>query len=207
MFTEIFSSLTSWYMEHINYATVALLMGIESSFVPFPSEIVVPPAAFKAAQGTLNIAGVFCAAMAGSIFGALFNYYFALLLGRKVLYRLADTRISHFFLITRESLETAEKYFLKYGRSSTFVGRLVPAVRQLISIPAGLSRMDIKPFLIFTMLGSALWNMILCVLGYVFYSQHEVLEKYYGKISIFFVLCGVILVGYMAVNGLKDTKK
>lgn len=207
MVTEIFSSLTSWYMEHINYATVALLMGIESSFIPFPSEIVIPPAAFKAAQGTLNIAGVFCAAMAGSLSGALFNYYFAFLLGRKVLYRLADTRLSHFFLITRESLEKAEKYFLKYGRSSTFVGRLVPAVRQLISIPAGLSRMDIKPFLVFTLLGSSLWNLILCALGYLFYSQHEVLEKYYGKISIFFVLCGVILVGYMAVNGLKDTKK
>ena len=203
MITELFSSITSWYLDHINYGTVTLLMGIESSFIPFPSEIVVPPAAYKAAQGALHIGGVFCAATAGALLGALFNYYLALLLGRRVLYLLADTRISHFFLITRQSLEKAEAYFIKHGRSSTFIGRFVPAIRQLISLPAGIAKMDLKQFLLYTALGSGIWNMILCGLGYFLYSQKSLLERYYSRISMFFLLCGIAFVGYMVYNGLK----
>ncbi|MBN1577837.1 MAG: DedA family protein [Chitinispirillaceae bacterium] len=206
MISELFSSVTSWYLDHINYVTVTLLMGIESSFIPFPSEIVVPPAAYKAAQGTLNAGGVFCAATAGALMGAFFNYCFALLLGRRVLYRLANTRISHFFLITRESLEKAEAYFIKHGRSSTFIGRFVPAIRQLISLPAGIARMDLKQFLLYTALGSGIWNLILTALGYFLYSRKELLERYYSRISIFFLLCGVAFVGYMLYNGLKKGK-
>jgi len=205
MKAELFTSITSWYIEHINYGTVTLLMSIESSFIPFPSEIVVPPAAYKAAQGTLNIAGVFCAAMAGSLIGAIFNYYFALLVGRKVLYGLADTRIAHFFLISKEMLQKAETYFRKYGRSSTFIGRLVPAIRQLISIPAGLARMEIKPFLLFTTLGSGVWNLVLTLMGYFLYSQKAVLERYYSGISMFFLAGGVVFFGYMLYNGLKKS--
>jgi membrane protein DedA with SNARE-associated domain len=206
MITELFASVTSWYFEHINYGTVVLLMSIESSFIPFPSEIVVPPAAYKAAQGTLNVAGVFFAATAGALIGAIFNYYFAYFLGRAMLYRLADSRIAHFFLITRKTLEKAESYFIKYGRSSTFIGRLVPAVRQLISLPAGFAKMNFKRFLLFTALGSGLWNFILVLLGYFLYAQKELLEKYYTNISIFFLVCGVVFFGYMICKGLKKEK-
>ncbi len=206
MIAEIFSSITSWYLEHINYGTVVLLMSIESSFIPFPSEIVVPPAAYKAAQGSLNIFGVFFAATAGALIGATFNYFFAYFLGRKVLYRLADTRIAHFLLITENTLEKAEDYFIKYGRSSTFIGRLIPAIRQLISLPAGFAKMDFKQFLLFTALGSGLWNIILVLLGYFLYTQKELLEEYYTDISIFFLVCGVIFFGYMLYRGLKKEK-
>lgn len=150
---ELFTTFINWYMEHINYLTITLLMAIESSFIPFPSEVVIPPAAWKAAQGNLNIFGVFACGTAGALIGAIFNYYFALYLGRKVLYSLADTRLAHLLLINRESLVKAENYFNKYGRSSTFIGRLLPAIRQLISLPAGVARMDIKAFLLFTTLG------------------------------------------------------
>ncbi len=204
--TELFSSIISWYMEHVTYWTVALLMGIESSFIPFPSEIVIPPAAWKAAQGSLNAAGVFAAAMTGSLLGAIFNYYFALLLGRKVLYRLADTRIAHFLLLSRDSLMKAENYFKKYGRSSTFIGRLVPAIRQLISLPAGIAKMDFRQFLLFTTLGSGIWNFTLTAMGYFLYSQKEVLEKYYSRISAGFVVLGVLFICYMVFNGMKRNK-
>lgn len=206
MLTEIFSSVISWYMDHINYGTVTILMSIESSFIPFPSEIIVPPAAWKAAQGSMNVFGVFFSALAGSMIGALFNYYLALSLGRKVLYSLADTRLAHFFLVKRESLEKAEQYFTKYGRSSTFIGRLVPAVRQLISLPAGIAKLDIKRFLLFTFLGSGIWNMILTALGYFLYSKKELLEQYYGRISLIFAICGILFIGYMVFNGLKKGK-
>lgn len=204
MITDIFSSITSWYLAHINYATVILLMSIESSFIPFPSEIVVPPAAYKAAQGTLNLFGVFGAATAGALIGAVLNYVLAYYLGRKVLYRLADTRVAHFLLITRNTLEKTENYFIKNGRSSTFIGRLIPAIRQLISLPAGFAKMNFKHFLLFTALGSGLWNIILMVLGYYLYMQKELLEKYYTDISVFFLICGVIFFGYMIYSGLKN---
>jgi membrane protein DedA with SNARE-associated domain len=207
MIAEMFSSLTAWYLEHINYGTIVLLMSIESSFIPFPSEIVVPPAGYKAAQGNLNVLGAFFAATAGALIGAIFNYYFAYFLGRKALYRLADSRIAHFLLIDGQTLEKAEKYFIKYGRSSTFIGRLIPAIRQLISLPAGFAKMHFKQFLIFTTLGAGLWNVILILLGYFLYTQKDLLEKYYTDISIFFLACGAVFFGYMLYKGLKEEKK
>jgi len=203
MIAEIFSSVTSWYLEHINYGTVVLLMSIESSFIPFPSEIVVPPAAYKAAQGTLNVFGVFFSATAGALIGATFNYFFAYFLGRKVLYHLAETRIAYFLLITGNTLEKAESFFIKYGRSSTFIGRLIPAIRQLISLPAGFAKMDFKQFLLFTTLGSGIWNIILILLGYFLYTQKELLAEYYTDISIVFLVCGIFFFGYMIYKGLK----
>ena len=140
--TEVFSTTIAWYMGHINYWTVALLMAVESSFIPFPSEIIIPPAAWKAAQGELSINLLVLFSTAGALVGALFNYYIALFLGRKVLYRLADTQWAHMLLIKKENLEKAESYFNKYGKSSTLIGRLVPAIRQFISLPAGIAKMD-----------------------------------------------------------------
>ena len=197
MIVEIFKSVADWYMAHINYGTVTALMAIESSFIPFPSEIVVPPAAFKAASGDLNLILVVVFATAGAIIGALFNYFVALWLGRPIVYRLADTKLAHLLLIDREGVEKSEEFFRKFGRSSTFIGRFVPAIRQLISLPAGLVRMNMRDFLIFTALGSALWNAILATLGYFLYSQKALLDKYYREISLAFLALGALFILYV----------
>ena len=207
MIEHALAGFIEWYVGNINYGTVTLLMAIESSFIPFPSEIVVPPAAWKAAQGELNVILVFIAATAGALIGALVNYYLALGLGRPVIYRLAGTRWARMLLIKRESIEKAEAYFNKYGKSSTFIGRLVPAIRQLISLPAGISRMNMPTFLAFTLLGSGLWNLILVALGYFLYSQKEVLERYYKGISYGFLGLFVLFLAYIAVKTMQRAKK
>jgi membrane protein DedA with SNARE-associated domain len=203
MVFSTFHSVIDWYMGNINYFTIALLMAIESSFVPFPSEVVIPPAAWKAAQGDLNVGLVVLCGVGGSLLGAVFNYYFALLLGRKLVYSLADTKIAHLLLINRSSVEKSERYFLKYGNSSTFIGRLVPAVRQLISLPAGLSRMNVKAFLFYTALGSGIWTVILAGLGYYLYTQKEVLNRYYEEISWVLIVVGVLFLIYLVVKTMK----
>jgi membrane protein DedA with SNARE-associated domain len=194
-------------MENINYWTVFLFMTIESSFIPFPSEIVVPPAAWKAAQGDLNVILVAVVGTLGSIAGAVFNYYFALFLGRKVIYSLADTRWAHLMLIDRKGVEKAEKFFVTYGKSSTFFCRLIPAIRQLISLPAGLARMHFGSFLFFTALGSGIWNIILALLGYYLYSQKALLEKYYHELSYAGVALGVLFVLYIVASVRKKNRE
>ena len=197
---HFFSSVIEWYMKNINYGTITFLMAIESSFIPFPSEVVVPPAAWKAASGDLNIFLVILFATLGAILGALFNYYLAIFLGRPLIYKLSDTRLAHMLLINKEAIQKAENYFLKYGKISTFIGRLIPAIRQLISIPAGLSRMKIFDFLLFTIIGSGIWNIILAALGYFFYSQKALLEKYYKEISYLLLFLGILFFGYLVVK-------
>lgn len=200
MITEIFKVITDWYMAHVNYGTITALMAVESSFLPFPSEIVVPPAAWKAAHGELNIGFVFAASTAGALIGALFNYYFALIFGRKIIYKLAGTRWARLFLINTRSVEKAEAYFCKYGKSSTFIGRLVPAIRQLISLPAGLAKMNIRDFLLFTSLGSGLWNIILMALGYFLFTQKAILEQFYSLISYGCIGLAICFAGFLIVK-------
>jgi membrane protein DedA with SNARE-associated domain len=207
---DLINSVTDWYMSHINYGTITILMAIESSFIPFPSEIVIPPAAWKAAQGELNVFLVAAFGTLGALIGALFNYYISYFLGRKIIYSLSDTKLAHLMMINRQSIEKAERYFIKNGNISTLIGRLVPAVRQLISIPAGLARMKMKPFLLYTLLGSGIWNIILTVLGYSMYSQKELLESYYKEISYGFLILGLLFVAYLIFkafrkNGLKTS--
>lgn len=200
MISGYFSSIIDWYMGNINYFTVTLLMTIESSFIPFPSEVIIPPAAWKAAQGELNVYLVFTAGILGSLLGAVFNYFLALYLGRKVVYALADTKLAQLMLINRGAVEKSERYFLKYGNSSTFIGRLVPAVRQLISLPAGLSKMDLKAFLLYTTLGSGIWNAILAALGYYLYTQKETLNRYFEEISWALLGLGVLFLVYLILK-------
>lgn len=158
--------LTLWFFDHLNYWTVFLLMVIESSFIPFPSEVVVPPAAFLAAtEGEMSLIGVLLFATAGAIVGALVNYYLALWLGRPIVYRFARSRVGHMLLLSPEKLDKANEYFVRKGAVSTFVGRLVPGIRQLISIPAGLARMPLIPFIGYTALGAGVWNSILALIG------------------------------------------
>jgi len=156
-----------WCLDNLNYWTITLLMAIESSFIPFPSEVVVPPAAYKAAaSGELNVWLVIFFATLGALIGAFINYYLAVWLGRPIVYKFANSRIGHMCLLDEQKVVKAEEFFVRYGVAATLVGRLVPAVRQLISIPAGLARMNIAKFALFTAIGAGLWNCVLAALGY-----------------------------------------
>ena len=157
-----------WCLDHLNYWTITLLMAIESSFIPFPSEVVVPPAAYKAAGGNsdLNVFLVVIFATIGANIGAIINYYIAYFVGRPLVYKFANSRFGHMCLIDEAKVQNAEHYFDKHGALSTFIGRLIPAVRQLISIPAGLAKMKLSTFLLYTTLGAGIWNAILAAIGY-----------------------------------------
>lgn len=206
-------SLIQFCLEHLNYWTVTLFMAIESSFIPFPSEAVVPPAAWKAAvTGEMSVALVVFFATLGALLGALVNYYLALWLGRPIVYKFANSRFGHMCLIDEAKVKHAEEYFDKHGAMSTFIGRLVPAVRQLISIPAGLARMGLGRFVLFTTLGAGVWNAILAALGYWMASipgmdtEEAVMQKvkeYSGEIGIAFAVIAVAIVVYLIYKGCK----
>ena len=202
-----------WCLEHLNYWTITLLMTIESSFIPFPSEIVVPPAAYKAATGEMNVFLIFVAATLGANIGALVNYYLAKWLGRPIIYKFANSRFGHMCLIDEAKVKYAEEYFDKHGSLSTFIGRLIPAVRQLISIPAGLARMNIWKFILFTTIGAGIWNAILIALGWylngiVLYDELiPTVEKWSDEIGYIFIALGVIIVGHFVYQGVKKNKK
>lgn len=161
--------MIEFFLDNLNYWTIFLGMMIESSFIPFPSEVIVPPAAWLALgpDSEMNVVMVVLVATLGADAGALINYYLAKWLGRPIVYKFANSRVGHLCLLNGEKVAHAEEYFRKHGVVSTFFGRLVPAVRQLISIPAGLAEMKMHTFLLFTTLGAGLWNIVLAVLGYV----------------------------------------
>ena len=199
-----------WCLEHLNYWTITLLMAIESSFIPFPSEVVVPPAAYEAAAtGELNVWLVIFFATVGAIFGALINYYLALWLGKPIVYKFANSRFGHMCLIDQEKVETAEKFFIKHGVIATLIGRLVPAVRQLISIPAGLAKMNLGKFVAFTALGAGLWNGVLAALGWYlegFVPKDQLIstvEEYSHEIGYVIIGCVVLALGYVIYKGVK----
>ena len=156
----------AWCLDHLNYWVITLLMAIESSFIPCPSEIVVPPAAYQAAHGDKNVFLVVFFATVGALIGASVNYALAYYLGRPIVYKFANSRIGHMCLIDEDKVMVAEKYFDDHGAVGTIVGRLVPAVRQLISIPAGLARMNFGKFLLYTTIGAGAWNSLLAAIGY-----------------------------------------
>lgn len=202
-------SFIEWCLNNLNYWTITLLMAIESSFIPFPSEVVVPPAAYKAYHGELNIWLVILFSTLGAEVGALVNYYLAKYLGRPIIYRFAESRVGRMCLLSAKKMEQAEAFFNKHGVISTFIGRLVPAVRQLISIPAGLARMNMPKFLIFTALGALTWNSILAVLGYVAGRAlpREEFDAFINEkshaIGMVFVAIFVLIVAYLVYQGFK----
>ena len=202
-----------WCLDHLNYWTITLLMAIESSFIPFPSEVVVPPAAWKSASdSSMNVFLVVFFATLGANIGALINYYLSRWLGRPIVYKFANSRIGHMCLIDEAKVKHAEEYFAEHGALSTFIGRLIPAVRQLISIPAGLSRMKLSTFILYTTLGAGIWNSILAAIGYYLSTvpgietEEQLLmqvNKYSHEIGYVFIVLGVLIVGYLIYKGTK----
>ena len=200
-----------WCLDHLNYWTITLLMAIESSFIPFPSEVVVPPAAYRAAANQeLNVYLVVLFATIGANIGALINYYIAKIVGRPLVYKFANSRFGHMCpLIDEAKVEKAEKYFDDHGAISTFIGRLIPAIRQLISIPAGLAKMKLSTFLLFTTLGAGLWNSILAAIGYYLESvipEDQLMGKvteYSHEIGYVFIAIAILIVGFLVYKGMK----
>jgi membrane protein DedA with SNARE-associated domain len=201
---ELFHSLLEWYMANLNYFTVALLMVIESTFMPLPSELVIPFAAYKAAQGELHVLLVILFGTIGALSGSLINYSLAYFLGRPLVYKFAGSKLGRLFLLSEEKIVHAEDYFKRNGKSSTFIGRLVPGVRHLISIPAGLSKMNLRDFILYTFIGAGLWNIILAVIGYFVYELRDRIIPYVGHIMI---VLGVGFVIYLVAKYRVHKKK
>ena len=199
-----------WCLDNLNYWTITLLMAIESSFIPFPSEVVVPPAAYKAAAtGELNYWLVVLSATFGASIGALVNYGLALWLGKPIVYKFANSRLGHMCLLDQQKVEKAEQFFIKYGVTATLVGRLVPAVRQLISIPAGLAKMRLSKFILYTAIGAGLWNVVLATMGYYLESvlpEEQLIAtvtKYSHEIGYAIVAVVALALGYLIYKGFK----
>ncbi|MCF0190914.1 MAG: DedA family protein [Marinilabiliaceae bacterium] len=198
------AEFVQWCLDNLNYWTVMLLMIIESSFIPFPSEIVVPPAAYRAAStGDMNIILLVLFATIGAIIGSLINYALAYYIGRPIIYGFARSRWGHLCLLDEAKVVKAEHFFEKHGAISTFIGRLIPAVRQLISIPAGLARMHLGEFIIFTTLGAGIWNVVLAAAGYYMQSilpEDEMMQKimlYSNEFKIICLIIGVAVLIYL----------
>lgn len=213
---ESSAELIKWVLENLNYWVVTIFMTIESSFIPFPSEVIVPPAAWKAmTDDSMNIFLVVLFATIGADLGALINYYLARWLGRPIVYKFANSRLGHMCLIDEEKVHHAEEYFRKHGAASTFFGRLIPAVRQLISIPAGLAGMKLGPFLLYTTLGAGICNAILALLGYFIYRFTDIkttndvyilATKYSHEIGYVIIAVTVLIVGFLIYKGAKQKK-
>ena len=212
------SEFFNWFVHNANYWFVFIFMVIESSFIPFPSEVIVPPAAYLACRNVgagadMNIWMVTLIATAGALVGAFINYYLALWIGRPVVYKFADSRFGHACLINREKVDKAEAYFDKHGAISTFIGRLIPAIRQLISIPAGISKMNVGQFALFTFLGALVWNAVLAGLGFWLSTTvdeqmlFDKVEEYNRYLTWGGYALAVLCVAYILWNALRPHKK
>lgn len=201
---HIIGALTQWLVETIGkmgYTGIISLMFLESPFFPFPSEVVMPPAGYLAWKGEMSLPLVIIAGIAGSLLGALFNYWLAVKLGRPFL-----IKYGKYFFISRESIDKADEFFRKHGHVSTLVGRLLPVIRQYISLPAGIARMPMKTFMLFTSIGAGAWVVVLTFAGYLLGEHQDLLKEYLHVITIACVALAVIIaVGYMFV--LKRRKK
>jgi membrane protein DedA with SNARE-associated domain len=214
----IIDNLIAWYSAHMNYASITALMAVESSFIPFPSEVVIPPAAFVANQPDsvlyatdvylINVLIIVLFGTLGAMIGAIINYGLSVWLGRLIIYKFADSKVGHLLLLSSEKLEKAEAYFREKGNMSTFVGRFIPGIRQLISIPAGLSRMHFGAFLWWTFLGAFVWNCILAALGYLAAGQMDLIKEYSHELSVaILILVGVVVLYFVVKKIISSTKK
>ncbi len=189
-------SITRWLVDTIGtlgYIGIFLLMFLESTFFPFPSEVIIIPAGYLAAQGIISIYAVIIVGILGSIAGALFNYYIAIKLGRPLIIK-SVKKFGKYLWISEKTYYKTEDYFRKHGEISTFIGRLIPGIRQLISLPAGLARMNIAKFTLFTALGAGIWVAILAVLGYFIGANQNLVDQYLGRILFYIVISSLIVI-------------
>jgi len=206
----LIDSVTAWYTAHMSHASIVALMAVESSFIPFPSEVVIPPAAYVAGNPDsvlcvtgnyiMDVALIVLSGTIGAMLGAIINYLLSLWLGRLVIYKFADSKLGHLLLLDSDKVRKAEDYFNEHGKISTFIGRLIPAIRQLISIPAGLAKMPFGQFLLYTFLGAFLWNTVLAVLGYVAHGQADLINEYSHELSIVLIALFGIGIAYVIIK-------
>ena len=192
MIKELAQSLVDLIFDW-GYLGIFLLMAVESSFIPFPSEIVLIPAGYLAAEGDMTLGMIMASSLGGSMLGAFINYYLAFFLGRRIL-----QKYGKYFFIKESALEKMDRYFEKHGHISTFVGRLIPGIRQLISIPAGLARMNLATFSLYTALGAGIWSLILILLGYFIGANQDLIQIYLKQITIAVVLILILLILWYA---------
>ena len=190
---HILSALTSWLVDVIGsmgYTGIISLMFLESSFFPFPSEVVMPPAGYLAWKGEMSLPLVLIAGIAGSLLGALFNYWLSVKLGRPLL-----IKYGKYFFISQETIDKADRFFQKHGHISTFVCRLLPGIRQYVSFPAGLARMPMKQFCLYTGLGAGIWVSVLTFAGYLLGEHQELLKEYLHVITIGCIVLACVFAG------------
>ena len=195
---HIISALTAWLVDTIGrmgYTGIISLMFLESSFFPFPSEVVMPPAGYLAWKGEMSLALVLLSGIAGSLLGALFNYWIAVKFGRPFM-----LKYGKYFFVSPESIDKADKFFIKHGHVSTLVGRLLPVIRQYISLPAGIARMPLKIFTLYTAIGAGAWVIVLTFAGYLLGEHQEMLKDYLHVITIACIALACIIAGvYMLI--------
>lgn len=214
---SLIDNIITWYSAHMNYASITALMAVESSFIPFPSEVVIPPAAFVAGQPDsvlcttgnypVDVLLIILFGTIGAMIGAIINYGLSVWLGRLIIYKFADSKLGHMCLLSGEKLQRAEEYFREKGNVSTFIGRFIPGIRQLISIPAGLSRMHFGAFLWWTFLGAFIWNCILAAVGYVAAGQMDRIKEYSHELSVAILVLFGLVVAYFVIGKLLRSKR
>ena len=190
---HIISALTQWLVDTIGrmgYTGIVSLMFLESSFFPFPSEVVMPPAGYLAWKGEMSLPLVLISGIAGSLLGALFNYWLAVKLGRPFL-----LKYGKYFFVSPESINKADDFFSKHGHVSTLVGRLLPVIRQYISLPAGIARMPMKTFMLFTTIGAGAWVVVLTFAGYILGEHQNLLKEYLHVITLGCIALAVVIAG------------
>ena len=193
-------------LDNLNYGTIFFLMMLESTVVPVPSELVVSPAAYHAAGGNLNMWLVIFFATLGADLGATINYVVAYYVGRPVIYRFANSKLGRLCLLNQQKVEKSEKYFYDHGMVATITGRLIPGIRHLISIPAGLAKMHYGWFLLYTTLGAGAWNIILAALGWYLHTivpeeqLHDKILEYGDYIKWGIIAIIVVVAAYYGIR-------
>lgn len=202
---EILTALMNFILETINqFGIIGIFLGmtLESSLIPFPSEIILIPAGALIAKNQMQFIPVLIASILGSLLGAYINYYLGFNLGRKLINKLTK-KYGKIFLLTPKKLERIDNYFTKHGEITTFTSRLIPGLRQIISIPAGFSKMNKKKFLIYTAIGSALWSIILIVTGILVANNIEILKQ---NQLIIYLIIAIIIISSLIIHIIKLRK-
>lgn len=204
-----FSSL----MGNLNYWTVFILMYVEGTVIPVPSELIVSPAAYHAAAGHLNVTLVIIFATLGAVLGSATNYVAAYYLGRPIVYKFANSKLGHLCLLNQEKIEKSEKYFNDHGVIATLTGRLLPGIRQVISVPAGLAKMTFWKFMLYTTIGAGIWNCVLAALGWYLHSivpeeqLNEKILEYNHHIKVVILSLFGMMVAYFIIRRFLNRRK